>query len=434
MKRKILRIFSLMLMVCLLMTSVSFASAEAGTTITLAVQTHTSLTALAEYFDEFTAETGINVVMDQSPQDQLSQKILLDLSTGTGAYDIIGIHEIWLGSYADSGWLTPLDDYIAAEQAADPEGFDYEDFASPEAFSYNGVQYGLPLYNEVLMCFYNKEIFEEAGLPDRAPATWSELEEFAKTIKEKTGKAGVAMRGISDNRAIVYTWNVFAYSNGWEGWFDEELNAQFDAPEAIEATKFYCDLLNNYGPEGVASYNWTEVQTLFQQGMVGIIIDASNFGARLENGESSTVGGKVGYGTVPASDNTGEAKPGVLSYGVYIPSASKNKDAAWEFMNWALSKEMQLKTAMSGTREDVTRKSVLQQPEYIELYDVGNYLEMKAASMDIAIKHYPCIVPFQEVSSEVSVTLNQVLTGGDADKLMPEMNEKVNSIMRENGY
>ena len=433
MKRTWKRILSFLATVCLLMTSMSIALADEAPTITLAVQTHSSLTALAEYFDEFTAETGIKVVMDQSPQDQLSQKILLDLSTGTGAYDVIGIHEIWLGSYADSGWLAPLDDYIAAEEAANPD-FDYADFASTEAFNYKGVQYGLPLYNEVLMCFYNKEIFAEAGLPDRAPATWSELEEFAKIIEEKTGKAGVCMRGISDNRAIIYTWNIFAYSNGWKGWFDENLNAQFNTPEAIEAAKFYCDLLNNYGPEGVASYNWPEVQTLFQQGKVGIIIDASNFGARLENGESSTVGGKVGYGVVPTCDKTGEAKPGVLSYGVYIPAASQNKDAAWKFLTWALSKEMQLKTAKSGTREDVTRKSVLLQPEYVELYDVGNYLDMKAASMEIGIKHYPCIVPFQEVSSEVSVALNRILTGADAEKTMTEMNEKVNEIMRENGF
>lgn len=425
---------AILMILCLALSLASFAAADDAPTITIAVQSHTSLTALSQYFDEFTAKTGIKVVMDQSPQDQLSQKILLDLSTGTGAYDIIGIHEIWLGSYADSGWLAPLDDYIAAAQAADPETFDIDDFTSTSAFNYKGVQYGLPLYSEVHMLFYNKEIFAEAGLPDRAPATWSELEEFAKQITEKTGKAGIAMRGIADNRAIIYTWNIFAYSNGWAGWFDDELNAQFDAPEAVEAIEFYSHLLNTYGPEGIASYNWTEVQTLMQQGMVGMVIDASNFGARLENGESSLIGGKIGYSVVPACDATGLAKPGVLSYGLYIPAASKNKDAAWEFMNWALSKEMQLKTALSGTREDVTRKSVLQQPEYIAMYDIGNYLDMKAASMELAAKHYPIIVPFQEVAAEVSVALNRVLTGGNAQEIMSAMNDKVNAIMRENGF
>lgn len=423
------KLVSLVLAIAMLCTMFVTASAEEKS-ITIAVQSHSSLEALSQYYDEFTAATGIKVIIDQSPQDQLSQKILMDLSSGTGAFDIIGIHEIWLGQYADSGWLAPLDEYIAKETETNPD-FDFADFASPEAFQYNGIQYGLPLYNEVHMLFYNKEIFAEAGLPDRAPTSWSELEEFAKTIKEKTGKAGVAMRGISDNRAIIYTWNIFAYSNGWEGWFVDG-KANFNNPKAVEAATFYCDLLNNYGPEGIGSYNWTEVQTLMQQGGVGMVIDASNFGARLENPEASTITGKIGYGTVPTADKTGEAKPGILSYGMYIPSASQHKDEAWQFLVWALSKETQLKTALNGVREDVTRKSVINQPEYIAKYDVGNYLEMKAASMGIGCKHYPCIVPFEEVSHEVSVALNTLLTQKvDATALFETLNAKIDSIMAE---
>ena len=151
------------LTVCLmLLLSTSLVLAQEKS-ITIAVQSHSSLHALANFFDEFTAQTGIKVVMDQSPQDQLSQKILLDLSVGTGAYDVIGIHEIWLGSYVDAGWLHPLDDYIAAAQAADPEGFDYADFVATEAFNYQGVQYGLPLYNEAHLLFYNTRSLKRLG-------------------------------------------------------------------------------------------------------------------------------------------------------------------------------------------------------------------------------------------------------------------------------
>ena len=427
------RTLALLFIICMLLfsTGIGFAKEKS---ITIAVQSHTSLNALAKYFNEFTKKTGIKVIMDQTPQEQLSQKILLDLSSGTGAYDIIGIHEIWLGSYADAGWLLPLDKYIAAAQKADPKGFDYKDFVAPEAFNYKGVQYGLPLYNEAHMLFYNTEIFKEAGLK-RAPKTWSELEEYARIIKKKTGKAGIAMRGISNNRSIVYTWNIFAYSNGWKGWFDKNLKPLFDQPEAIEAAQFYCDLLNKYGPEGIASYNWPEVQTLMQQGKVGMIIDASNFGARLEDKKTSTISGKVGYAMVPAADKTGIAAPGVLSYGLYIPKASKKHNEAWQFMKWALSKEMQLKTALVGSREDVTRKSVIKQPEYIKMYNVSNYLEVKAQAFEAGIKHYPCIVPFEEVSHEVSVTLNTILTGGgDAKTLMTRLNKKVAQIMKENGF
>lgn len=427
------RFLSLVLMAAMLVSTVGAIAATENGTINIAVQSHTSLQALSTLFDEFTAETGIEVIMDQSPQDQLSQKILLDLASSTGAYDIIGIHEIWLGSYAESGWLLPLDDYIAAAQAADPEGFDYDDIVSTEAFNYKGKQYGLPLYNEAHMLFLNTEILKEAGL-NGAPQTWTELEEYARIIKEKTGKPGIAMRGISDNRAIVYTWNIFAYSNGWKGWFDENLNPLFDAPEAIEAAEFYAKLLNEYGPEGVAGYNWPDVQTLMQQGMVGMIIDASNFGARLENPEASKITGKISYAMVPKSDKTGLARPGILSYGMYIPVASKNQDAAWEFLKWATSKEVQLETALIGAREDVTRASVIQRPEYIEKYNVANYLETKAEAFAQGVKHYPIIVPFQEVAAEVSVTLNSILTGGNAKELMTELNTKVEKIMTENGF
>lgn len=408
----------------------SQSTAGKSETINIAVQSHTALAALSKLFGEFEQETGIKVVMDESPQDQLSQKILLDLSSSTGAYDVIGIHSIWLAGYAEPGWLHPIDSYIAAEQSANPGVFDYKDIILPEAFNYEGSQYGLPFYTEAHMLFYNKEIFAAAGLPDRAPNDWNELVQFCKTIKEKTNKTPIAMRGISDNRAIVYTWNIFAYSNGMTGWFDNAMNPQFDKPAAIEAAKFYTDLLNTYGPAGVAGYNWPDVQTLMQQGMCGIVIDASNFSARLEDPTMSTIGGKIGYGIVPAGP-TGLRKPGALSYGLYIPKASKHHDAAWKFINWALSKNTQLKTALDGAREDVTRLSVQEDPAYIKKYTMGNYLEKKAESSRIGIKHYPSIVQFQEVAAEVSIALNKILVGGDAESLMKELNVKVVNIMKE---
>jgi ABC-type glycerol-3-phosphate transport system substrate-binding protein len=398
--------------------------------INIAVQSHTALSALSQLFGEFEQKTGIKVIMDESPQDQLSQKILLDLSSGTGAYDVIGIHSIWLAGYTEPGWLYPIDNYISSEQSSNSSDFDYQDIISPEAFNYKGIQYGLPFYSEAHMLFYNKEIFAAAGLPDRAPDNWDELRQFCKTIKEKTGKTPIAMRGIADNRAIVYTWNIFAYSNGWIGWFDNNMNPQFDKPAAIEAAKFYTELLNTYGPEGVASYNWPDVQTLMQQGMCAIVIDASNFSARLEDPKMSIISGKIGYGVVPAGPG-GLRKPGTLSYGLYIPKASKHHDAAWKFLSWALSKDVQLKTAINGVREDVTRFSVLNDPKYIKKYSLGNYLEKKAESFRIGIKHYPSIVPFQEVAAEVSVTLNKILVGGDAESLMKELNTKVLNIMKQ---
>ena len=53
-----------------------------------------------------------------------------------------------------------------------------------------GIPYSLS--NPVL--YINKDILREAGLAEDGPATWQEVSEFAKTVKEKTGKYGFYMQ------------------------------------------------------------------------------------------------------------------------------------------------------------------------------------------------------------------------------------------------
>jgi ABC-type glycerol-3-phosphate transport system substrate-binding protein len=49
----------------------------------------------------------------------------------------------------------------------------------------------------------------------------------------------------------------------------------------------------------VASYFWNEVQLSMQQGKAAVIMDATNFGPRLEDPEQSNIAGKVGYALMP---------------------------------------------------------------------------------------------------------------------------------------
>jgi multiple sugar transport system substrate-binding protein len=431
MRRNAVLIVLFLLFVC----CQSAFAADNQATITIAVQKHTSLDNLMKLIPEFEKNTGIKVVFDQSPQDQLSQKILLDLSVGSGAYDLIGIHEIWLAQYVVPGWLQSLDEYINNPKLTNSGLLALDDFVATfyKAFNYKGKQYGLPLYGEVHLLFYNKNLFRQAGLAERGPANLAELEQFAKQIKEKTGKPGIAMRGISDNRSIIYAWNIFAYGNGWDGWFDKSGNPQFNQQAAISAAIFYKDLLNNYGPKGIAGYNWPDVQTLMQQGEVGMIIDASNFGPRLEDPKLSKITGSIGYDLVP--QGSVRRAPGALAYGLYLPKAAKNKEPAWTFLQWALSKETQLKTALMGSRDDVTRISVMNNPEFMNLYKRENFIQKKAESLvKYSIKHYPSIVPFSEVAQEVSVTLNSILIGSvDASKGLEELNKRISAIMKKSG-
>jgi ABC-type glycerol-3-phosphate transport system substrate-binding protein len=61
-----------------------------GTTINLAVQQHTATDAIRALTPGFEDQTGIKVNFEQIPQQQMDQKQMTDMSTGTGAYDVIG--------------------------------------------------------------------------------------------------------------------------------------------------------------------------------------------------------------------------------------------------------------------------------------------------------------------------------------------------------
>jgi len=404
--------------------------------IVCAVQTHTATESLKILKKEFEDKTGIMVIFDEVPVTQLGEKVLMDLATGSGAYDVIGIHEIWLSQYVMSGWLQSLDELIKNDKITDKELLAIDDFPDSmiDGFKYKGILYGLPFYGEIHMLFYNKELFKQAGLPDRAPKDYAELVKFARTIKEKTGKAGITLRGTADGRSILAVWQDFAFSNGWPGWFDENWQPLFHNPEAIRAIEFYRDILRNYGPKGVESFNWPEVQTTMQQGETGMIIDASNFGPRMENPELSKVAGKLGYGLMPV----GEAKrsSNSLAYGLYIPKESKHKEAAWKFIQWALSKDVMLRGALiGGMRSDVTRISVQKDPKFVERYNKGNFLEVKTEAFKYGGKYYPKIKPFGEVAQEISIALSTInSTDVDAKKIMYELDEKIKKIMEKSGY
>jgi multiple sugar transport system substrate-binding protein len=94
--------------------------------------------------------------------------------------DLLYGSDHWLQEWADAGWLEPLDTHF-------PQVKDYMSEMAPYAvqgMTYNGHVYGLPYYADTIIFVYNEEHLKQAGF-DEPPATWEELTEQAKAIKEK---------------------------------------------------------------------------------------------------------------------------------------------------------------------------------------------------------------------------------------------------------
>jgi multiple sugar transport system substrate-binding protein len=91
------------------------ASSSAGKTIRVLVVGDPFQYALEKVKDEFTALTGINVEMENLAYDQLNARLATSFVSGTPDADVVTVDQMWNGQYSDSGWIIPLDDYIARD-------------------------------------------------------------------------------------------------------------------------------------------------------------------------------------------------------------------------------------------------------------------------------------------------------------------------------
>jgi len=341
------------------------AAEEDTVSIRAVTQKHPAVDALKVFLNEFVDSSGIKVDLEDIPQEQLNDKVKLSLASRSSEFDVVMLGHMLVPQYQSSGWLKSLTQMINDPKLTDNSEFQYEDILNGfiNASSVDGELYAIPFYGESTMLMYNKEMFAKAGLSG-PPETMEELREYAETLTDaKNDKYGIAMRG---ERSINwYPWSGFCYGFGGT-WLDAEGQPAFNSPEAAAATELFAELIRDYGPPGAANFSWNDVQLSMQQGTTAMIIDATNFGPRLEDPNESLVVGKVGYAMVPAGP--AGRYPSIYAAALAIPSFSEEPEAAWEFLKWATSSDIQVRSSLEVNRLDLTRKSAWEDPRYLEKY------------------------------------------------------------------
>ena len=119
--------------------------------------------------------------------------------------------------------------------------------------SKDGRIYSFPMSTYILGLAINMDLFKEAGLVEadgtpKQPKDWYEMAEFAKQIKEETGKDGFVMPTMNNAGGWIFT--VIAWSFGTEFMKQDENGkwiATFDSPECVQALQFIKDLKWKYG-------------------------------------------------------------------------------------------------------------------------------------------------------------------------------------------
>ena len=209
-------------------------------------------------------------------------------------------------------WDNKLNDSSAKDHLVKLDDYLNEDFLSqiPDSVwnlvntsSMDGTYY-IPSSVDTFALYYNKEVFEAAGLdPEAPPTTWDELLEAAKTIKEKTGKPGIGIPAITGSEVLEEYIGLFLNQSMDAAVLDDDSMPQFDNKEGLEALKFVEQLIP-YLQDSPTEYGRGELRPLLRDGGVGMLIDgpwgvAAYQAAFGENLDES----KIGIATVPLAPN-----------------------------------------------------------------------------------------------------------------------------------
>lgn len=274
--------------------------------------------------DEFEEKTGAKVEVVDFPYVTLHEKELLDLTSGTGSYDVISIASQWDGEYAP--YVEKLKPYI------EKDNYDLKDFI-PNVFNnsgkWQGEIMGIPHANAPMVIAYRTDLI------DKIPDTWDEYLEVAKKFtKPKEGMYGVSIPGMKEQFGGL--WDIRLWSMGG-AWADEDWNVTINSPEGKKAMEHVKELVEYCDPAAL-SWGLEESIKAFLDGKAAICEAWPTLGI-LQNGdnpEKSKIVGKWALSSYP-KEKTGETM--LSAWDVGIPVGSKNKELAWEWIKMFASAE-----------------------------------------------------------------------------------------------
>ena len=391
-----------------------------GVTLRVILATHDWTSAVEPLLPEFEAATGMKVEFEVYPENQLSDKLNVELGSGGQYIDVFMCRPLQeVQRFIQNGFLAEVSDLLADEE------FQGDDFipAAIGGYAYNGANdgkfYGVPLVTERQVLFYRKDLFEKAGI--EVPTNLEEMMAAAEALHGiEEGVVGFTGRGKAN--PAVTQFSAYLYSFGAD-FFDFETNtATINTPEAVEAFQFYGDLLRNYGPVGATNMHWNECAALYSTGGAAMCTDADSIWGSF-CGPDTDVFDNAGFAVSPNNSTWN-----ICSWGLGISANSPNMEAAKEFMKWAAGVEMTKFIQTSGISS--ARNSAWEDPACTANYPAELLAAIQKGN-EIATKAYdrPMTTSVAQARDVIGVVITTAIEGGDVQAAADKANAEFQAIL-----
>lgn len=368
--------------------------------------------------------------------DPLQQ--LLTSCAGGKCPDVMMSWELLYPGLAKRGVYADLNEFLDKDKAYTSKlKADSSDLLL-KTFQYQGKQVGLPEQFAGVFLYYNKKLFEQAGL-EPPPAKWTDsswtFDKFLAAAQKLTKKGA---NGKTKQYGFVDAWDVnlssavFGMNNGVE-WFQPPIKptkTNGDDPNFVEGLQFYADLFAKHGvaPNPALKTNATTSLDLFTSGRAGMVLTG--------HWMYSTFAAKKGLDfdvcVLPVGPNGGTPKSDIGTTGLAVAASSKNRDAAWEFVKFSCGPEGQKVIADSGLFIPVL-KSLANSEDFKKAHPNIENFDVFLGGLSNA--HWlPISAAWGKIQPLWNRDLNQVLQGKQtAAKFAATVTPQIQQLLRTDG-
>jgi multiple sugar transport system substrate-binding protein len=261
------------------------------------------------------------------------ERQLVDLKSKKGNLDLLTHTPSFFSIYVANGYLEPLQPLVDNKKLTDDAVLAFDDLLPSlvkEANTYEDQLFGLPFIEFPVTFIYRKDLLKKAGI--EVPKTLDEMMAASKKLNSPPDIYGNTVQGaVGGAGANTWNWYPFLFSYGGDI-LDESGKPVINSPEAVAALQYYVDLYKCCSPK--ESVNWDNsapYEPILGGKLAMLVTDADTY-PQVSKGKYP-----IGIAKMPAGPAGSKPLAGSWSYS--ISKYSKNKEAAWLFMQYLVSKE-----------------------------------------------------------------------------------------------
>jgi len=368
--------------------------------------------------NKFKEQTGINVKVIPRPKaaDQQFQTYSRLFQAKSPNGDVLLLDVIWPPQFAP--FLLNLSDSLGDRAQMMYPG-------TIQASTVNNALVAMPWFTDFGLLYYRKDLLQKYGI-NNPPATWDELERYAKQVMDAERQAG--------NRNFYgFVWQGQAYegltcnalewlaSTGGGTFIDQNGKVTINNPNAVEMLNRVRGWVGSIAPRGVTTYQEDDSANAFVSGSA-LFCRQWPYVYALASAEDSKIRGKFDVTALPArSGEPHAATIGGQSLG--ISRFSQHQEAAIEFVRYLTSPEVLAWRAIAGSYAP-PMPGVSEIPEIVEQRPF-----LKVQATRVARPSAQLGTRYNQGSNAIYQGVHNIENGADAKTVLPTVAQQLQSLV-----